>query len=165
VFRNVGLLNTARRGTTQNITRDIQNTANAWNKKNFIFTLRQRFSNFIQVETNFISHTVLRTALLLSSLKANCLRFSATVCDTQFTLILFFLPFFGTNIQSKRTTRAEPEGHSLRNAAVRYYANCVSTTLTVLVTLKVSISFIVTLYYEQERVSYWGIIDRRTPAL
>jgi hypothetical protein len=30
---------------------------------------------------------------------------------------------------------------------VRYYANCVSTTLTVLITLKVSISFIVTLYY------------------
>jgi hypothetical protein len=30
---------------------------------------------------------------------------------------------------------------------LRHYANCVSTTLTVLITLKVSISFIVTLYY------------------
>jgi hypothetical protein len=33
---------------------------------------------------------------------------------------------------------------------VRYYANCVSTTLTVLITLKVSISFIVTLYIQQD---------------
>jgi hypothetical protein len=29
---------------------------------------------------------------------------------------------------------------------VRYYANCVSTTVTVLITLKLSVSFIVTLY-------------------
>jgi hypothetical protein len=49
--------------------------------------------------------------LLLSPLKANCLRFSTTVCDTQFTLILFFLSFFLTNVQSKRTTRAEHEDH------------------------------------------------------
>jgi len=53
-----------------------------------------------------------------------CLRFSTTVCDTQFTLILFFLFFFWTNFQSKRTTRAEPEDHlwsadhSLRNAVL-----------------------------------------------
>jgi len=51
------------------------------------------------------------------------LRFSTTVCDTQFTLILFFCLFW-TNVQSKRTTRAEPEDHlwsadhSLRNAAL-----------------------------------------------
>jgi len=37
------------------------------------------------------------------------------VCDTQFTLILFFCLFW-TNVQSKRTTRAEPEDHSLKNA-------------------------------------------------
>jgi hypothetical protein len=55
--------------------------------------LRQRFSNFFQVGTTFISHNVLQTTLLLSALKANCLRFSTIVCDTQFTLILFFLPF------------------------------------------------------------------------
>jgi hypothetical protein len=57
-------------------------------------TLEQRLPNFFQVETTFISQNVLRTTLLLSPLKANCLRFSATVCDTQFTLILFFLSFF-----------------------------------------------------------------------
>ena len=45
------------------------------------------------------------------------------MCDTQFTLILFFV-FFWTNVQSKRTTRAEPEDHlwsadhSLRNAGI-----------------------------------------------
>jgi hypothetical protein len=55
----------------------------------------QRFSNFFQVGTTFISQNVLRTALLLSPLKANCLRFSTIVCDTQFTLIWFFLSFFG----------------------------------------------------------------------
>ena len=48
------------------------------------------------------------------------------MCDTQFTLILFFFCLFGTNVQSKRTTRAEPEDHlwsadhSLRNAALPY---------------------------------------------
>jgi hypothetical protein len=45
--------------------------------------------------TTFISQNVLRTTLLLSPLKANCLRFSTTVCDTQFALILFFVSFFG----------------------------------------------------------------------
>jgi hypothetical protein len=46
------------------------------------------------------------------------------MCDTQFALILFFLFFGGANVQSKRTTRAEPEDHlwsadhSLRNAGV-----------------------------------------------
>jgi hypothetical protein len=57
------------------------------------FTLRQRFPNFFQVGTTFISQNVLRNTLLLSPLKANCLRFSTPVCDTQFTLILFFLSF------------------------------------------------------------------------
>jgi hypothetical protein len=77
------------------------------------------------VGTTFISQNVLRTTLLLSPLKANCLRFSTIVCDTQFTLILFILSFF-TNVQSKRTTRAEPEDHlwsadhSLRNAAITH---------------------------------------------
>jgi hypothetical protein len=47
----------------------------------------QRFSNFFKVETTFISQNVLRTTLLLSALKANCLRFSTIVCDTQFTLV------------------------------------------------------------------------------
>jgi hypothetical protein len=47
----------------------------------------QRFPNFFQVGTTFISQNVLRTTLLLSSLKASCLRFSTTVCDTQFTFI------------------------------------------------------------------------------
>jgi len=57
-----------------------------------------------------------------------CLRFSTIVCDTQFTLVLFFL-FFWTNVQSKRTTRAEPEGylwsadHSLRNAGLHHVSN------------------------------------------
>jgi hypothetical protein len=88
------------------------------------YPLTQRFSNFFQVGTTFISQNVLRTTLLLSPLKANCLRFSTMVCDTQFTLILFFLSFFGSGFQSKRTTRAEPEDHlwsadhSLRNAGV-----------------------------------------------
>jgi hypothetical protein len=62
------------------------------NQKN---SLQQRFSNFFQVGTTFISQNVLRTTLLLSALKANCLRFSTIVCDTQFTLILFFLSFLG----------------------------------------------------------------------
>jgi hypothetical protein len=56
-------------------------------------TLNQHFPNFFQVGTTFISQNVLRTTLLLTSLKANCLRFSTTVCDTKFTLILFFLSF------------------------------------------------------------------------
>jgi hypothetical protein len=57
--------------------------------------LGQRFPNFFQVGTTFISQNVLRNPLLLSPLKANCLRFSTTVCDTKFTLILCFLSFFG----------------------------------------------------------------------
>jgi hypothetical protein len=73
---------------------------------------------------HFISQNVLRTTLLLSPLKANCLRSSITVCDMQFTLILYFFCVFWTNVQSKRTTRAEPEDHlwsadhGLRNPAV-----------------------------------------------
>jgi hypothetical protein len=61
--------------------------------KQVLDDLRQRFSNFFQVGTTFISQNVLRTTLLLSPLKANCLIFSTVVCDTQFTLILFFLSF------------------------------------------------------------------------
>jgi hypothetical protein len=63
------------------------------------------------VGTTFISQNVLRTPLLLSPFKANCLRFSTTVCDTQLTLILFFLSFFWINVQSKRNTIADPEDH------------------------------------------------------
>jgi hypothetical protein len=59
----------------------------------FLGRLAQRFPNFFQVGTTFISQNVLRTTVLLSPLKANYLRFSTTVCDTQFTLILFFLSF------------------------------------------------------------------------
>jgi hypothetical protein len=51
------------------------------------------FPKLFQVGTTFISQNVLQTTLLLSPLKANCLRFSTIVCDTQFTLILFFLSF------------------------------------------------------------------------
>jgi hypothetical protein len=79
--------------------------------------LNQRFSNFFQVRTTFISNNVLRTTLLLSALKANRLRYSTTVCDTHLTLIWFFCLFL-TNVQSKRTTRAEPEDHSLGNAGL-----------------------------------------------
>jgi hypothetical protein len=61
--------------------------------KGLSYTLQQRFPNFFQVGTTFISQNVLRTTLLSSPLTANCLRFSTTVCDTQFTLILFFLSF------------------------------------------------------------------------
>jgi hypothetical protein len=57
--------------------------------------LHQRFPNFFQVGTTFISQNVLRTTLFLPPLKANCSRFSTTVCDTHFTFILFFLSFFG----------------------------------------------------------------------
>jgi hypothetical protein len=95
--------------------------------KSYSIVLVQRCSNFFQGGTTFISQNVLRTALLLSPLKANCLRFSTTVCDTQFKLILFFSVFFWTNVQSKRTKRAEPEDHlwsadhSLGNADVEDY--------------------------------------------
>jgi hypothetical protein len=41
----------------------------------FISGLNQRFPNFFQVGATFISQNVLRAALLLSPLKANCLRF------------------------------------------------------------------------------------------
>jgi hypothetical protein len=71
----------------------------------------QRFSNFFQVGTTFISQNVIRTTLLLSALKANCLTFSTIVCDTQFTLILFFLSILdlyfnlrGPQGQNPRTT-------------------------------------------------------------
>jgi hypothetical protein len=89
------------------------------------YPVKQRFSNFFQVGTTFISQNVLRTTLLFSPLKANCLTFSTIVCDTQFTLILFFLSFLD-KCSIKRTTRVEPENHlwstdhSLRNAAVKY---------------------------------------------
>jgi hypothetical protein len=92
-------------------------------------TVYQRFPNFFQVQTTFISQNVLRTTLLLSALKANCLRFSTTVCDTQFTLILFFLSFFGIMFnprgpqgQNLRTTWSAD--HSLGNAAVYVYVLC-----------------------------------------
>jgi hypothetical protein len=87
--------------------------------------LKQRFSNFFQVGTTFISQNVLRTTVLLSHLKANCLRFSTIVCDTQFMLIEFFFCLFWTNVQPKRTTTIEPEDHlwsadhSLRNAVLK----------------------------------------------
>jgi hypothetical protein len=61
------------------------------------------------------------------------LRFSAIVYDTQFTVILFFCLFW-TNVQSKRTTRAEPEDHlwsadhSLKNAVV-WYSNVLYCTV------------------------------------
>jgi len=51
------------------------------------------------------------------------------VYDTQFTLILFFFCLFWTNVQSKWTTRAEPEehlwsaDHSLRNAGIEHWEN------------------------------------------
>jgi hypothetical protein len=66
---------------------------------------------------------------LLYVISKLCLRFSTIVCDTQFTLILFFLSFFWANFQFKRTTRAEPEDHlwsadhSLRNIALGYTTN------------------------------------------
>jgi hypothetical protein len=63
-------------------------------RKRFAHNIGQRFPNFFQVGTTFISQNVLRTTLLLSPLKANCVRVSTTVCGTQFTLILFFV-FFG----------------------------------------------------------------------
>jgi hypothetical protein len=85
-----------------------------WRIKTSLWTqhvLKQRFSNFFKVRTTFISQNVLRTTLLLSHLKANCLRFSTTVCDTQSTLILFILSFFllmfnlrGPQGQNPRTT-------------------------------------------------------------
>jgi hypothetical protein len=46
------------------------------------------------VGTTGRSQNVQRSPLLLSPMKANCVRFSATVCDKQFTLSLFFLFFF-----------------------------------------------------------------------
>jgi hypothetical protein len=54
---------------------------------------RAAFLKLFQVGTTFISQDVLRTTLLLSPFKANCLRFSTIVCGTQFTFILFFLSF------------------------------------------------------------------------
>jgi hypothetical protein len=60
---------------------------------NTTYYLMQRFSNFFQVGTTFINQNVLRTTLLLSPVKANCLRFSTVMCDTQFKSILFFLSF------------------------------------------------------------------------
>jgi len=61
-----------------------------------------------------------------------CLRFSTIVSDKQFTFNFIFSVFFWTNVQSKRTTRAESEDHlwsadhSLRNAGVEHLAvDCV----------------------------------------
>jgi hypothetical protein len=74
-------------------------------------SVEKRFSNLFQVGTTFINQNVLRTALLLTALKANCLRFSTIVCDMQFALIVFFLSFFvlmsilrGPQGQNPRTT-------------------------------------------------------------
>jgi hypothetical protein len=73
------------------------------------FPLSQRFSNYFQVGTTFISQNVLRTTLLLFLLKANFLRFSTTVGDTQFTLTLLLLSFFGLMFNLR-----EPQGQSPR---------------------------------------------------
>jgi hypothetical protein len=125
------------------------------------YNIEQRFPNFFQVGTTFISQNVLRTALLFSPLKANCLRFSTTVCDTQFTLILFFLSFFWTIVQSKRTTRAEPEDHlwsadhSLGNAALGIRTVCFFGTLLVhMLNCKVSENNSIDLHHSENPTSY-----------
>jgi hypothetical protein len=69
--------------------------------------LGQRFSNFLSSVDHFYQSECSAERSTLVPL--SCLRFSTTVCDTQFTLIFFL--FFFTNVQSKRTTRAEPEHH------------------------------------------------------
>jgi hypothetical protein len=61
--------------------------------RDIAYRLQQRFPNFFQVGTTFISQNVLQTTLLLPPLKTKCLRFSTAVCYKQFTLILFFLSF------------------------------------------------------------------------
>jgi hypothetical protein len=70
--------------------------------------LDQRFPNFFPVGTTVISQNVLRTTLLLFRLKANCLRFTTIVCDTQFTLILFFSVFFGLMFNLRGPQRQNP---------------------------------------------------------
>jgi hypothetical protein len=104
--------------------------------------VRQRFSNFFSSGDHFYwpecstDHPTLvpfesKFIILLNDkfvwserrlyvISKLCLRFSTIVCDTQFTLFYFFCLFW-TNVQSKRTTRAEPEDHSLRNIAVRHF--------------------------------------------
>jgi hypothetical protein len=53
----------------------------------YVHPFSPAFPKLFSSGTTFISQNVLRTTLLLSALKVNCLRFSTTVCDTQFTLI------------------------------------------------------------------------------
>jgi hypothetical protein len=75
------------RNVTVNMTtaEDLEKVINMNNERTD--DIEQRFPNFFHVGTTFISQNVQRTTQLLSPLKANCLRFSTTVCDTQFTLI------------------------------------------------------------------------------
>jgi hypothetical protein len=87
-------------------------------------TLDQRFSNFFQVGTTFISQNVLRTTLLLSPLKAKLFEILNYSVWYAIHVNFIFSVFFWTNVQSKRATRAEPEDHlwsadhSLRNVAL-----------------------------------------------
>jgi hypothetical protein len=86
-------------------------------------SLQQRFPNFFQVGTTFISQNVLRTTLLLSPLLFEILNYSVWYA---IHVNFIFSVFFWTNVQPKRTTSAEPEDHlwsadhSLGNAGLQY---------------------------------------------
>jgi mannitol-specific phosphotransferase system IIBC component len=80
---------------------------------------RAAFLKLFQVGTTFISQNVLRTTLLVpfESKSFEILNYSVWYAiHVNFIFSVFFL----TNVHSKRTTRAEPEDHSLRNAAIEH---------------------------------------------
>jgi hypothetical protein len=84
------------------------------------------FPNFFQVGTTFISQNVLRTTLLLVPLESKLFDILNYSVWYAIHVNLIFFCLFWTNVQSKRTTRAEPEDHlwsadhSLRNAGLEW---------------------------------------------
>jgi hypothetical protein len=75
------------------------------------YSLRQRFPNFFQVGTTFISQNVLRTTLLLSPFESKLFKIFNYSVWYAVHVNLIFSVFFGLMFSLKRTTRAEPEDH------------------------------------------------------
>jgi hypothetical protein len=89
-----------------------------------VYGVDQRFPNFFQVGTTFISQNVLQTPPTLVLFESKMFKILNYSVWYAIHVNFIFPVFFWTNVQSKRTTRAEPEDHlwsadhSLGNAGV-----------------------------------------------
>jgi hypothetical protein len=73
--------------------------------------LDQRFPNFFQVGTTFISQNVLRTTPTLVPFESKLFKILNYSVWYAIHVNFIFFCLLWTNVQSKRTTRAEPEDH------------------------------------------------------